>query len=84
MRSWREQARENLETWGEQTYPELALATIEEIGELAQALLEHEYEDGAADRIPNELADVGALGYQLYWKRTGYPDDLLGVRLNDD
>ena len=83
MRSWREQARENLEEWGEQTYPELALATIEEIGELAQALLEHEYEDGAADRIPKELADVGALGYQLYWKRAGYPDDLVEVRLDD-
>ena len=76
MRSWRDQARKNLETWGEQTYLELALATVEEIGELAQAILEHEYEDGAADRIPDELADVGALGYQLYWKRVGYPDTL--------
>ena len=76
MRSWRERAHENLETWGEQTYPELVLATIEEIGELAQALLEYEYEDGAADRIPEELSDIGALGYQLYWKRIGYPNDI--------
>lgn len=76
MRSWREQARRNLDEWGEQTYPELVLATVEEIGELAQALLEHEYEDGAADRIPAELTDVGALGYQLYWRLTDYPSDL--------
>ena len=62
----------------------VALATVKEIGELAQALLKHEYENGVSDRIPDELADVGALGYQLYWKRTAYPADLLEVPLDDD
>ncbi|WP_276203085.1 hypothetical protein [Halorubrum tropicale] len=32
-RSWCEQAGENIDSWGEQTYPDIALATIEEIGE---------------------------------------------------
>jgi hypothetical protein len=44
--------------------------------ELAQATLEYEYEDGSPERIPNELRDCGALGYQAYWKRTGYPADV--------
>ena len=82
MRSWRSQARRNFEKWGEQSYPVLVLATVEEIGELAKALLENEYEDGDPKRIPEELADLGALGYQVYWRRTGYPADV-GVLLDD-
>ena len=83
MRKWRQKARRNLLEWGEQSYPVLALAIVEELGELAQALLEHEYEDGAAERIPEELADLGALGYQVYWRRTGYPERV-EVLLVDD
>ena len=76
MRKWRQQARRNLLEWGEQSYPVLALAIVEELGELAQAVLEHEYEGGDAERIPGELADLGALGYQVYWRRNGYPADV--------
>ena len=76
MRKWRQKARRNLLEWGEQSYPVLALAIVEELGELAQAILEHEYEGGDAQRIPEELADLGALGYQVYWRRTGYPEDV--------
>jgi len=83
MRSWRSQARRNLEKWGEQSYPVLVLATVEELGELAQALLEHEHEGGDPERISKELADLGALGYQVYWRRTGYPDEV-GVLLTDE
>ena len=76
MRRWRQQAQRNLLEWGEQSYPVLALAIVEELGELAQALLEHEYEDGDAERMPDELADLGALAYRVYWRRTGYPGDV--------
>ena len=71
MDSWREQALENRQTYGEQSWPVLALATIEEAGELAQALLQHEYEDGDPARVTDELRDLAALGYQLFWKQTG-------------
>ena len=83
MRKWRSRARSNLLEWGEQSYPVLALSIVEELGELAQAFLEHEYQDRDAERIPEELADLGALGYQVYWRRTGYPADV-GVLLDDD
>lgn len=77
MESWVEQAEENLEKWGEQSWIVLSLATLEELGELAQALLEHEHEGGEAARIPFELRDVGALCYQAYWKATEYPEGVL-------
>lgn len=76
MCRWRRKAVANLEKWGEQSYVVLALAIVEELGELAQALLEYEHEDGAAERIPEELADLGALAYQVYWRRTSYPEDI--------
>jgi hypothetical protein len=76
MHSWREQATENLDRCGEQSWIELGLAFVEELGEAAQALLEYEFEDGDAERIPSELRDCGALGYQIYWKRHGYPADV--------
>lgn len=70
MKPWVEQAHANRVRWGDQSWPVLILATIEELGELAQAVLEHYHEDGSAERIPDELTDLGALGYQIYWKAT--------------
>ena len=83
MRKWRSRARSNLLEWGEQSYPVLALATVEELGEIAQAFLEYEYEDGDAERIPEELADLGALGYQVYWRQTDYPEDVEVLLIDD-
>ena len=84
MDSWREQAVENLQRFGEQSWVVLTLATVEEIGELAQALLHYEYEDGDAERVTAELCDVAALGYQMYWKRTTYPVEVTAeVKLDD-
>ncbi|GGL33980.1 hypothetical protein GCM10009037_17020 [Halarchaeum grantii] len=40
----------------------------EEQGELAQAYLEATHEDGDADRIAEELEDLGALCFQLAWR----------------
>ena len=71
MIDWRNQAVANLRTWGEQTWPTLVLAFVEELGELAQAILEYYAEDGDPQRIPDELTDVGALGYQIVWKYQG-------------
>lgn len=83
MRKWRDRARSNLLEWGEQSYPVLALAIVEELGELAQAILEHEHEGGDPERIPEELADLGALGYQVYWRRTAYPEDVEVLLIDD-
>lgn len=62
---WEKKAIENLNRWGEQSLRELLLATQEELGELTQAVLEADAEDGDPDRIQEELDDLGALMYQL-------------------
>lgn len=61
MRSWREQAVENLQEFGEQSWVVLVLATVEEIGELAQALLHHEYENGDPERVTARETRMRAL-----------------------
>ena len=78
MQSWREQARSNLAKYGDQTWAVLALATLEELGELCRAVLHHEYEGGDAESVMDELCDVAALGYAIHWKRTGYPEGVFG------
>lgn len=65
---WREKAEENVEEWGLQEIDTLLLAMQEEQGELAQAYLESEYEDGDAARIASELDDLAALCIQLRWR----------------
>lgn len=76
MDSWRRQARDNIREYGDQSVPVLTLATVEEAGELAQALLHHEYENGDPERVTDELRDLAALGYAWFWKATEYPTDL--------
>ena len=65
---WAEKAEENVEEWGLQDVETLLIAIQEEQGELAQAYLEAEHEDGEAARIASELADLAALCIQLWWR----------------
>lgn len=65
---WLEKAEENVEEWGLQEIETLLLAMQEEQGELSQAYLESEYEDGDAARIASELDDLAALCIQLRWR----------------
>lgn len=63
--TWSWKAEKNVEKWGLQQVETLLLAMQEEQGELAQAHLEHKHEDGDFERIRSELADLGALCFQL-------------------
>lgn len=65
---WADKAEENVEEWGLQDVETLLLAMQEEQGELAQAHLEAEHEDGDAARIAAELDDLAALCIQLRWR----------------
>lgn len=65
---WREKATENVDEWGLQSVETLLLAMQEEQGELVQAYLESEHEDGDAGRIAEELDDLAALCIQLRWR----------------
>lgn len=62
-------ASENIERWGLQSEETLLLAIQEELGELSQAHLEAQYEDGNPGRIDEELDDLGALLLQLHERR---------------
>lgn len=64
---WAEQAQRNVDKWGLQGVETLLLAMQEEMGELAQAHLEAHHEGGDPDRVADELADLGALCFQLQW-----------------
>lgn len=68
---WRTKARENVDEWGLQDVDTLLLATQEELGELAQAHLEAEHEDGNPERRQAELDDLAALLFQLQWALEG-------------
>lgn len=65
---WLEKAEGNVEEWGLQDVETLLLAMQEEQGELAQAHLEAEHEDGDTARIAAELDDLAALCIQLRWR----------------
>lgn len=64
---WRQKALGNVDEWGMQDIDTLLLASMEELGELSQSVLEARAEDGDPDRIHEELADLGALMFQLRW-----------------
>lgn len=66
---WMGKADRNIETWGLQDEATLLLAIQEELGELTQAHLEAEHEDGDPARIDEELDDLGALLLQLHERR---------------
>ena len=65
---WIGKAGQNVEEWGLQDVETLLLAMQEEQGELSQAYLESEHEDGDAGRIASELDDLAALCIQLRWR----------------
>lgn len=65
IKRWQQKADANLDEWGLQDRETLLLAIQEEVGELSQAHLEAEYEDGDSDRLAAELDDLGALLLQL-------------------
>ena len=64
-------AHKNVKKWGLQDIPTLLLAMQEELGEIAQAYLQYEHENGEEKRISEELDDLMALGWQLRWKLEG-------------
>lgn len=65
---WRDKAEENVEEWGEQSFEQLLLASQEELGELTQAYLQSEYEEGSLEDLEEELNDLAALCVQIRWK----------------
>ena len=60
-----QRASNNLQKWGPQGLKTLGLAVAEETGELAQAILQYEYEDGDLQRVYQEAIDLGALCLQV-------------------
>lgn len=62
---WKQKAEENVEKWGVQTFLELIAVMTEEMGEVTQAILEAQQEDGDPECIIEELDDMMAVGYQL-------------------
>ena len=67
---WLSRASENVERWGLQDTETLLLAMTEELGEISQAHLEAEHENGDPERVREELADLMALGIQLDRRRS--------------
>lgn len=64
---WEDKAHDNVEEWGLQDSETLLLAMQEELGELSQAYLEHQFEDGDYREIGRELDDLVPLCLQLRW-----------------
>lgn len=62
---WREKARTNIEKHGKQDRATILLCMVEELGELTQAHLQYEGEDGGHFRMFEELSDLSALCYQF-------------------
>ena len=65
---WHHKASENVAEWGLQDTETLLLAMQEELGELTQAHLESVHEDGDPERVAEEMADLGALLFQLHMR----------------
>lgn len=63
--AWKMKAKKNIDKWGVQSPGLILRCMIEELGELSQAQLQNEFEDGDPQRIHNELGDLIALCYQL-------------------
>lgn len=78
--TWEQKAEENVEKWGQQEIETLLLAMQEEVGELAQAYLEHTAEGGEFEDVGRELDDLAALCIQLRWALvTAAPEAADGV-----
>jgi NTP pyrophosphatase (non-canonical NTP hydrolase) len=60
-----EQFDVNVLKWGKQDFVTLALAMMEEAGEVARAILEHKDGTGERERIRQEAIDLGALCLQV-------------------
>lgn len=58
-------ATANVGKWGVQELETLVLAATEELGELAQAVLQNRHEGGERERIREEAIDLGALCLQI-------------------
>tara|TARA_R100001530_G_scaffold107281_1_gene75000 strand:- start:338 stop:604 length:267 start_codon:yes stop_codon:yes gene_type:complete len=56
-----------IELWGVQdrTPSEWLMFTTEELGELAEAISEHQYRDGKADDVVKEAVQVAALSLKI-------------------
>lgn len=70
---WLGKASENIEDWGVQDETILLLAMLEELGELAQAYLEANFEGAPESQICQELDDLGALLLQFHIARHETP-----------
>jgi len=65
IKQWQAKAVLNTHKWGVQSMETVCLCMTEELGELAQAILQYKQEGGTLDRITEELADLGALCFQM-------------------
>jgi rubrerythrin len=66
---WTAIAKENIDNWGLQDAETLLLAMQEELGELTQAHLEAEHEDGDRGAVEQELDDLAALIIQMHYRQ---------------
>lgn len=59
--------RKQLGKWGVQTHSafEWLTYTTEELGELAEAIQEHEYRDGSAEQVVNEAIQLATLALKI-------------------
>lgn len=74
---WKSKAVENVDKWGLQDKETVAMAMMEELGELTQAILQyneldHDVPDADEHRFKyqrmlDELDDLAALMYQMKW-----------------
>ena len=64
-REWKNKSTENVKKWGIQDLKDLSLASMEELGELTQAILQYFHESGKFDRIQEELDDLIPLMFQI-------------------
>ena len=67
----RQRASNNLKKWGRQELTILCVAATEEIGEMAQAIMQSIYEGGDPKRIFDEAIDLGALCLQVMEHHNG-------------
>jgi NTP pyrophosphatase (non-canonical NTP hydrolase) len=67
MESVRQEHVRQLDKWGVQTHSlfEWLTYTTEELGELAEAIIEHEYRDGASDEVYKEAIQTATLALKI-------------------
>jgi len=66
INQWICKSEKNIDKWGLQNLKDLCLATLEELGELTQAVLQFYHEGQPEYRILEELDDLVPLCFQIF------------------